>query len=131
MSESNSMDIINIDLRKLNKSEIILYLLEILECMTILLESEDETLKTKEQILDFIMKAKRISDHLTKLVKFEKYETLRPTLITEVLDDLMTLTITVKNTPERKESSLERTTLLMRFIIRLSVELRAIDYEKR
>ena len=41
MSESNSMDIINIDLRKLKKSEIILYLLEILECITILLESED------------------------------------------------------------------------------------------
>ena len=76
------------------------------------------------------MEAKKISDHLTKLVKSEKYETLRPTLITEVLDDLMTLTITVKNIPEREESFLERTTLLMRFIIRLSVELRAIDHEE-
>ena len=135
MSESNSTDVINIDLGKLNKSEIILSLLEILECTSLLLEREDETLKTKEEISELILKAKKISDYFTKLVESEKHELkknelLKPIPITEALDGLMTLTKTVENILEEKEEFLELTTLIMRSIIRLNVRLKIIDYKE-
>ena len=135
MSESNSTDIINIDLGKLNKSEIILNLLEILECTSSLLEREDETLKTKEEILELIPRAKEISDYLTKLVESEKHELkknelLKPISITVALDGLMTLIKTVKNILEEKEKFLKLITLIMRSIIRTNVRLKIIDYKE-